>query len=164
MTPGANFWTMEPDELSPAERRVFRSFADSFGRGEPLSRRARQTQRSLESYLAAGVLPRFIERLREIEDELALETFRLERVYRRLEGDCGDDVEAFERRWTAVARRWGFDHVNELIRQHNEYYPIEARLPLDPRTGDYVRIGGRPYRRDPIGADWVLKRFPARGR
>ena len=32
------------------------------------------------------------------------------------------------------------DEINELIREHNEWYPVEAGLPLDPQTRDYVRI------------------------
>jgi len=51
--------------------------------------------------------------------------------------------------------------VNELIRQHNLWYPAEAKLPMDPRTRDFVLVGGRPYRRRPLDASWVLERFPA---
>ena len=64
---------------------------------------------------------------------------------------CAGDPRAFEERWRAVARRWNFDRVNELIAQHNEYYPIERRLPIDLRTGDYLTVSGRSYRRDPLG-------------
>jgi hypothetical protein len=32
---------------------------------------------------------------------------------------------------------------------------------MDPRTGDYALVGGRPYRREPLDAAWVLERFPA---
>ena len=32
---------------------------------------------------------------------------------------------------------------------------------MDPRTRDYVRIRGRSYRREEIGPDWALERFPA---
>ena len=38
---------------------------------------------------------------------------------------------------------------------------MEARLPLDPRTRDYVSIRGRSYRREELGPDWVLEQFPA---
>ena len=59
-----------------------------------------------------------------------------------------------------VAKSWRFDDLNELIAEHNEYYPIERNLPIDPRTGDYVTIVGRSYRREPLGRDWILERFP----
>jgi hypothetical protein len=151
---------MADDALLPGERTLAEHLSGSPVGSRPLSRRARQTQRSLESYVAAAVLPRYIERLREIADELAVQTFRLERAHRVLRTACGSDDALFERRWRAMAERWRLDHVNELIRQHNEYYPAESGLPLDPRTGDYVQIRGRSYMREPVGADWILERFP----
>ena len=116
--------------------------------------------RSLEVYLRAAILPRFMERLREIEDELAEHRVRLGRVYADLQRSCQGQPELFERRWHELAQRWSFDHVNELIEQHNEYYPIERDLPVDPRTGDFVAITGRSYRREPAGPEWILQRFP----
>lgn len=152
------------DELLPAERLLAES-VDEHGPqySRPLSRQARQRERSLESQLAAAVLPRHIERRREIADELRVHDLRLERAYERLAEACGGDAELFERRWRATARGWSFARVNELIRQHNDYYPIEAGLPLDPRTGDYVEQRGRSYRREPVGPEWVLARFPPAG-
>jgi hypothetical protein len=101
-----------------------------------------------------------MERLREIHDEYAVHRLQLEHRYRQLASDCGDDGDLFAERWRSIAARWNFDHVNELIRQHNDYYPIEAQLAVDPRTGDYVTLGGRPYWREPLDADWVLELFP----
>ena len=43
----------------------------------------------------------------------------------------------------AVAEGVPFIDLNELIAQHNDWYPVERDLPLNPRTGDYVRVGGR---------------------
>ena len=54
--------------------------------------------------------------------------------------------------------------MNELIAQHNEYYPIERSLPIDLRTGDYLTLSGRPYRREPLDGEWMLERFPPTGR
>jgi hypothetical protein len=31
---------------------------------------------------------------------------------------------------------------------------------MDPRTRDYVKVGGRSYRRDPLDVDWILSQFP----
>jgi hypothetical protein len=147
-------------ESSPIEQELAKRFEDAVG-GRPLSRRARQTKRSVESYLAAGVMPRYMQRLREIEDGVAMHARRLRVVYERLRQECGEDRQRFERRWRAVAHRWRFDDLNNLIREHNEWYPIESRLPLDPRTRDYVRMRGRSYRRPELGPEWVLDRFPA---
>ena len=135
--------------------------ASQASRGRPLSRRRLRSRRSLESYLAAAVLPRYMERLREIHDELTIHVAHLQRAYQGLAGECGEEREVFERRWRAVAAEWDFSYVNELIEQHNEYYPIEANLAIDPRTGDYVKRAGRSYRREPAGPEWVLERFPA---
>jgi hypothetical protein len=151
----------EPEEQSPVERRVERSFEDPEIIGTPLSRRARQTRRSVENYLKAGVLPRYMERLREIERETRDHLTRLQRAHRALKEEHAGDPAAFARLWRARAESWRFDRVNELIWEHNEWYPIEAQLPMDPRTRDYQRIRGRSYRREPLDADWVLRRFPA---
>ena len=40
--------------------------------------------------------------------------------------------------WRAEAEAWDFADVNRLIEQHNRWYPVEAQLPMDPRTGDYA--------------------------
>jgi hypothetical protein len=85
----------------------------------------------------------------------------LRAAYAGLREVWGDDRARFARRWHPIARTWRFDDVNDLIRDHNEWYPTESGLPLDPRTRDYVRLRGRSYRRDELGPDWVLDRFPA---
>jgi hypothetical protein len=146
---------------SLVERRIVRSGVDESREGRPLSRRARQTRRTVEAYLAAGVMPRYMERLREIEAERANLRRRIGRAYRSLKEACGDDREAFARRWRQRAHEWSFDDINQLIQQHNDWYPIESGLPLDPRTHDYVPIRGRSYRRTPLGPEWVLEQFPA---
>jgi hypothetical protein len=104
-----------------------------------------------------------MERLREIERETADHLARLERVYRALRQEHEGDPATFVTRWRARAKSWRFDRVNELIVAHNEWYPIEAQLPMDPRTRDYQRIRGRSYRRELLSAEWVLDRFPPGG-
>jgi hypothetical protein len=151
----------EPQRQSPIERTIERSFEDTQGVGKPLSRRARQTRRSVEAYLKAGVLPRYMERLREIERETEEQKARLARAYRVLREECEPDAELFARLWRRRAHAWRLDKLNTLIEEHNEWYPVEANLPMDPRTRDYQRIRGRSYRRDPVGADWILREFPA---
>ena len=124
------------------------------------SRRDLYDPSALERYIRSAVLPRFMQRLREIEDELLHQTGLLERAYQELRDSCGDDAAAFARRWREVAEQWRFDELNELIRAHNDYYPIERDLPVDPTTGEYVPIVGRSYRREPLGPAWILERFP----
>jgi hypothetical protein len=102
-----------------------------------------------------------MERVTEIDRGIAGEHRRLERAYRALRCECGEDRARFAERWRARAHAWPFEWLNILIEQHNDWYPIERALPMDPRTGDYVPIGGRSYRRPVLGPDWVLERFPA---
>jgi hypothetical protein len=151
----------EQDRESPIERRIARSFEDDQGFGKPLSRRARQTRRSVEAYLKAGVLPRYMERLRDIDQETAELRARIDRAYQALAEECAGDPQLFARLWRRRARAWRFERLNDLIRDHNEWYPVESSLPMDPRTRDYVRIRGRSYRREELDAEWVLRLFPA---
>jgi hypothetical protein len=150
------------DARSPTERLLDRN-RDPEDAGRPLSRHARQYQRSLEGYLRAGHRPRWMERLGEIDFGVARERRRLARAYAALHAECGGDAAEFGRRWREVARTWAFDDLNELIRQHNDWYPIERNLPMDLRTRDYVLIHGRSYRRELLDAAWVLAEFPAEG-
>jgi hypothetical protein len=133
----------EQDRQSPVERRIQRSFEDTGGVGKPLTRRARQTKRSVEAYLKAGVLPRYMERARQIERDTAALRDQIGRAYAALREECAGDPQLFARLWTARARSWRF-----------------GSLPMDPRTRDYVRVRGRSYRREPLDAAWVLREFP----
>lgn len=123
--------------------------------GRALPRRIRRFRAEADRYLAslAGPLP-YMKRLRQIDDEVDAHLARLAAAY----AEQGDDPVA----WRRTAERWDFGHVNDLIERHNRWYPLEARLPMDPRTRDYVTVGGRSYRRDPLDADWILERFPDR--
>jgi hypothetical protein len=131
--------------------------------GRPLQRRLRSPfGPSTEIYArAVGGLPAHMRRLRKIEEAVDAHVERLGAAYDELAAECEDEPESFGDRWCAVARRWRFDEVNDLIGRHNRWYPAEARLPMDPRTGDFVPVGGRSYRREPLDAAWILERFPA---
>ena len=121
--------------------------------GSVLPRRIRRFRVEADRYLAAlgGPLP-FMRRLRQIDDEIERQTRLLAEAYEECAGDPGA--------WRRVVERWDFGEVNDLIERHNRWYPVEARLPMDPRTRDYVRVGGRSYRRQPLDAAWILQRFP----
>jgi hypothetical protein len=148
------------DRRSPTERFVLERLEDPRSAARPLSERARQSQRSLENYLKAGVRPRWMDRLIEIENGTKRERLRLAEAYETLRAECGRERERFARRWRAIAEAWSFDDVNELIRTHNEWFPVERDLPMDLRTRDYVLINGRSYRRRELDAGWILEQFP----
>jgi hypothetical protein len=91
-------------------------------------------------------------RLSEIDSETDRHAERLAEAYaERPSADA----------WRRLAEAWDFGDVNELIEKHNRWYPIEARLAMDPRSRDFVKVGGRDYRREPLDASWVLELFPA---
>src|SRR3954452_14862778 len=150
------------DARSSVERLLERNLIDESGFGKPLSHRAATTPRTVEAYLKAGVRPRWMERVVEIDQGIAAERRRLERSYWALRSEYGRDLVGFARRWRELAGAWRFPaELNALIEQHNEWYPVERRLPMNPRTGDYVPVGGRSYRRPVLGPEWVLEQFPA---
>jgi hypothetical protein len=130
-------------------------------RGKPIPGRLRNFRPAVDRYVvsAGGPLP-YMQRLRQIELETEQHTERLAEAWRELAVSCAGDANAFARRLRALAERWRFDAVNDLIDRHNRWYPAEARLPMDPRSGDFVPVGDKPYRREPLGASWILERFP----
>lgn len=125
--------------------------------GRPLTRRQRQTQRSLEAYLRGEMRPRWMERIMQIDAA----TRRLERelagAQRVLRARCGDDAGQFARRWRDHLASTDFEAINDLIRQHNQWYPVERDLPIHPRTGRYLQQFERPE----LDVAWALERFPA---
>jgi hypothetical protein len=148
-------------DRSAAERLVRKDLDETTGIGKPISSRALASQRSVEAYLKAGVRPRWMQRITEIDDSIKHQRMRLGRSHRAIREECDGDAELFAQRWTAFAARQNFDELNVLIAQHNAWYPIERDLPMDLRTRDYVLINGRSYRREPLSPEWVLRHFPA---
>jgi Ni/Co efflux regulator RcnB len=126
-----------------------------------IAKRSLRNTATVEQYLQAGVVPRFIERAQQIESETRRHRQRLQRAYEWTREQHPNDPEEFRRHWTEIAETWRFDEVNELIDEHNRWYPAERRLPLNPRTGDYVTIGNRDWRRYPLNAAWILRQFRA---
>ena len=130
--------------------------------GEPLARRLRNFRPDASAQLAAlGGPLAWMRRLRAIEIAMQLHEVQLAEAWAALRHECGDDDARFAREWRDCAERWDFHEINELIARHNRYYPAESRLPMNPRTGDFVPVNGRPYTRRPLDAAWILARFPA---
>ena len=121
--------------------------------GKPLRLRYRNFTPDAGSYLASlgGPLP-YMTRLRDI----AALTERHERDL----AEAYDTIAGTE--WVDYAGRVDFTEVNDLIVRHNRWYPVESRLPMDPRTGDFALVNGGHYAKRPLDARWVLERFPPR--
>ena len=103
----------------------------------PLPLRLRNFRPSAEGYLVSvgGPLP-YMVRLREIEAMSAAHERNLEDERERLASE-----------------------VNDLIDRYNRWFPVESRLPMDPRRRDYALVNGRDYRLRPLDARWALERF-----
>jgi hypothetical protein len=143
---------------TPRDRRNLRGLMEDMRdnplAGKPVPQRLRNFRPDASSYLASlGGPPPYMARLREIASSTAEHERLLAEEYELQAADPAG--------WRAVAERWDFSEVNELIERHNRWYPAEARLAMDPRTGDYVLIGGEHYSKRPLDASWVLERFPA---
>jgi hypothetical protein len=143
------------------ERRALEEdLATSPVKGRPLRQRLRNFRPDAQAgVLALGGPTAWMRRLRAIEDEVVRHEQQLAESWHELADESSADE--FESAWRETAERWSFAQVNELIERHNRNFPAEAKLPMDPRTRDFVKIGGRPYRREPLDVEWILERYPA---
>ncbi len=131
--------------------------------GKPLPIRARHFRPTADVYLLATRGPlAYMLRLREIEQRTGQHEAELRDAWLELAEVSEGDAELFRREWLATARRSSFDEVNDLIDRHNRWYPVESRLPMDPRTGDHALVNGRDYRLAPLDADLGARALPAR--
>jgi hypothetical protein len=149
---------------TPRERRdrelLEADLASSPVRGRPLRHRVRNFRPDPESAVRALDGPTiWMRRLRAIEDAMEQHERRLGEEWRALATEL-EDPEEFAATWRELAGNWNFSEVNHLIERHNANFPAEARLPMDPRTRDFVRVNGRPYAREPLDTQWILDRFP----
>jgi len=151
---------------TPRDRREREALAEDIQgnplTGEPLRRRWRNFRPDADAQLAAlGGPLAWMRRLRAIELEIELHETQLAEALEELQLEWSGAELA--RRWHLVAESWDFSEVNDLIERHNRHYPTESRLPMNPRTGDFVLVHGRPYTREPLDASWILSRFPVDG-
>jgi hypothetical protein len=149
---------------TPRERRereqLEADLASSPVRGTPLRQRVRNFRPDPESAVRALGGPLiWMRRLRAIEDGVEQHERQLGEAWRTLAGELEDPAE-FAAAWRELSESWSFAEVNELIERHNRNFPAESRLPMDPRTRDFVRVNGRSYLREPLDASWILERFP----
>jgi hypothetical protein len=144
------------------ERRLLEEeLAVSPVKGKPLAQRLRNFRPGADSAIRAlGGPTVWMRRLRTIENEVERHAAELDERWLELATEA-DDAEFFARAWRETARRWSFAQVNELVARHNRNFPAEARLPMDPRTRDFIRINGRSYERQPLDERWILERWPA---
>lgn len=129
-------------------------------RGTPLRQRFRNFRPDAESAIRAlGGPTMWMRRLRAIEEATEQHERQLGEAWRTL-AEERTEPEGFAAAWRKLAGTWSFAEVNELIERHNRNFPAEARLAMDPRTRDFVRVNGRSYEREPLDAKWIVARFP----
>ena len=151
----------DQDQRTPAERAVKRAMNGLSMAGKPLPASSITRERTIEGYLLGQEPPAWMRRAREIERQTRRHEAALAAEHAALRERHGGDAAGFAAAWRTTAERWDFRELNDLVDRHNEWYPVERRLPVDPRTGEYVTVGGgRSYRRERLGAAWVLRRFP----
>jgi hypothetical protein len=97
-----------------------------------------------------GGAPAHLRRKREIEDRLDAMLKTLREVRAR-----GANHRELER----AAARLDLERLNDLIDRHNRYYPIEANLPIDPKSGGSLD-GDRPFTKlPPVTPSLLVRRL-----
>jgi hypothetical protein len=145
-----------PDEADQGDEQAAPDY-----RPEALRRASAGGSVNLAAYFAASLgLPRWAERLQELEGEERQLLTRLREAWSELAETTPDD-DAFARSWLARVQAMRFETINALVDQHNEFYPVERRLPWDLRLGDYRAPWGMEWRRARRDAAWVLEALPA---
>jgi hypothetical protein len=89
--------------------------------------------------LTIGV-PAWAARKRKIEDDEERLVSELVEVHHKLVTQRRG-AEEIEVAVCAAADAFDLTKLNELVRTHNRYYPVEANLPMDRKTGSYLAYG-----------------------
>jgi hypothetical protein len=150
----------ERPQHSPVQRVVARSLDGEDRKGRAIPTEELHRERTVENYLRGAVMPRWMERLKDIESGTRMHVRALAADHAFLREQHAGDPEGFARVWRERVEQRSFDDVNDLVKDHNEWFPVERQLPMDPRTGEYVKVAGRPYTREPLTVEWALARFP----
>lgn len=101
--------------------------------------------------------PAYALRKRSIEDAERDLVAALVELHEALvtKGTAAEDV---ARALASKARSMDLRKLNAQIEAHNRYYPIEANLPIDPKTGGHL-VYGRPWRpEEPWTAERLVER------
>ena len=121
--------------------------------GQALPLRLRNFRPDATSYLASLGGPRpYMQRLREIDSLTAAHEEALAEAYAECRRRPG--------LWEAVAERWDFSEVNDLIDRHNRWYPAERGcrwIPGRATTRSSTASATRRRRSTPAGSS---QRFP----
>jgi len=75
-----------------------------------------------------------------------------------------DRCEAFNRAWLRHLESdfSGLSDLAERMTSFNEVFPVEANLPVDPKSGEYLWMGQDWQPLEPPAREQLLERFPFR--
>lgn len=111
-------------------------------------------------------LPSYLVRKRRIEETIEKLVGKLRRMRTRAWEAWPDRPELATAQFFDEANALSLESLAQLIRSHNQYYPIEANLPIEVRTGYYLERGGerwRPMRMlrldDLLALLWIRRRW-----
>jgi hypothetical protein len=94
---------------------------------------------------AAAGPPAYMRRLRTIEDlEEGIVRVLVELCEESRAGGAPPEAQAEHAR--AAAPKHALRRLDDLIARHNRWYPIEANLPMQPRSGELIDRTGEPWR------------------
>ena len=104
--------------------------------------------------------PAWAVRLKQIHDGRTQLRATLEQSWadhaRRLRGRPAD----FAARWRTFVEKLDLAKLNTLIKKHNDYYPIEARLPILYPSNKYYVPPGVEWPQSPVTAAGILDDYP----
>ena len=90
-----------------------------------------------ERVKAAAGVPAYMRRKRRIEDLEEALVQALDEVYQDALAESGDE-EVARAQLLESAQAMDLGLLNDLIERHNKYYPIEANLGVDVKTGKFL--------------------------
>ena len=110
------------------------------------------------SAVITGMLgtPAWALRLKQIHDERTQLTARLDAVWKEYARRYRSRPHEFAKRWRAYVTSLDLTKLNTLIKKHNDYYPIEARLPIVWPKGHYLIPVGIEYPQTFVTVEQIL--------
>lgn len=113
--------------------------------------------------MLAGMLgaPAWSLRLKRIEDGRAALIAEVEAAWGALAARRQGQAARFAAAWRAYLAKLDLAPLNALIEKHNNYYPIEARLPIVLPYGDYRVPPGIEWPQQLVLAPDLLAEYPA---
>jgi hypothetical protein len=105
--------------------------------------------------------PPYAVRAKTVEDLTANLLADLKTQWITVAESCRAHSEPFGRIWRAVLDTLELEELNQLIKEHNTFYPMEANLQPDLETGQY-KIGNTLWKpKAKITPEYLLGLFPA---